>query len=122
MAAEAVEHEAEQVEFEDEPEAGQAGPEGPPVGAVLAGIFQSVGNVVCTRAGVSKITDQEAATIGHAAADVAALYDFEVSPEVAAWLGLGMAAVGVLGPRLDEYAATIEPGPVVDPGAVHGNA
>jgi hypothetical protein len=115
MAAEAHATEAEQVEFETEDEGGagsgfegQQGPEMPPLGPVLATLFQTVGNVACARAGVSAISDQEAAEIGNAAANVAALYDVEVSPEVAAWLGLGMVAFSVVGPRLEEYSATIE--------------
>lgn len=89
---------------------GAAGPEAEPLDAamlasVIAGAFRTVGDLVCARAGVDSITEREAAGVGEAAAKVAAFYDLgNVSPKVAAWIGLGFAVGGVALPRLQAAA------------------
>lgn len=67
-----------------------------------------VGNIVTARAGVDPLSEVERQAVGEAAANVAVQYDLEkLSPQAAAWLGLGVAVVGVAAPRVEQYRRTL---------------
>lgn len=77
----------------------------------VAGI-SAIGAIITTRAGVDPLTQAECLSVGTAAAGVAMQYDLaKLSPRAAAWMGLGMAVVGVTAPRLEQYRKTIEAEP-----------
>jgi hypothetical protein len=79
-------------------------------------LFTLVGDIVAVRFGVAPLSPSEAGHLGASAATVAAQYDFEMDPKMAAWFGLGMASFAVVGPRLQQYRANVEAAAtVVDP-------
>jgi hypothetical protein len=55
-----------------------------------------------------EITEQEAAILGKGIADVAAQYDFGLSPKQQAWSALAMACVMVYGPRTSLVIGTVK--------------
>ena len=81
------------------------------VGA-FATLFEVLGNLIATRAGVSALDDAEVMALAKGAQGVLDHYPIQMDAKAAAWIGLGMTAVAVATPRVMEYrekaAATIE--------------
>jgi hypothetical protein len=80
---------------------------------VCSVLVSAIGGVICSRADVAALTEQETAAVGGALANVAAQYDLTMSPKTAAWLGLAVVVAGVALPRQKEIEARkkIQPAP-----------
>lgn len=83
----------------------------PDAGLVFLGcqIIDGLGGIVTARAGVAPLTGEEVQRLGQAVATVAAQYDLDkLPPKTAAWIGLGLATMGVVAPRLPQRRAGAE--------------
>jgi hypothetical protein len=70
-----------------------------------------IGGIACARARVTPLEPGEVQALADAVAGVAEQYDFDMSPKVAAWIGLGVTASAVIvrRERLDPPANDAEP-------------
>jgi hypothetical protein len=77
---------------------------------VIALAVKTVGNAICVRASVETLNDVEVSSLAEAFANVAAQYDLSrLDPKAAAWIGAGIAVVGVAAPRVAAYQAARAP-------------
>ena len=93
-----IEDDVSGLEFEDDSEAqfeAEPEPVDKELAASITGIVMMGGNVICERLGVKRITLEEAAAIGQAAAGVARFYPIRTDPKTMAWMGL-IGAVGMV--------------------------
>lgn len=71
------------------------------LGKLMAQVAVGIGRPLCARARVTEISKEEADTIGLALADLMIVYNWNriEDPRVAAWIGVGVSVVGVIGNR-----------------------
>lgn len=71
--------------------------------AALAPVLRGIGSALCGRAGVSEVTAAEAEAVAAPLAKLLRLYNLGPKSEKGqAWLGFGLAALGIIAPRLEE--------------------
>ncbi|ARJ65476.1 hypothetical protein WV31_07330 [Magnetospirillum sp. ME-1] len=93
------------VEAAAEVEAAVPAPEPPPVAeeglvSAMGMMVKGLSGPLCRRANVTGLDDAEAAMMGAAIAQLVTVYDIgPKDPKGAAWMGFGMAAIGILGNR-----------------------
>ncbi len=72
---------------------------------LLAGSVLIVGNIICARAKVDMVSDEEAGALGGNVANMLRLYDFKGNPKVVGWCLLGSTVAAITLPRLGQYQA-----------------
>ena len=88
-------------ETSPEPDQAEVGRDGLIMAASMG--VAAVGQIVTSRYKVSALTEAEVQAVAGPLVAVMALYDWHVSPAVAAWGTLGLALAGVMGPRMEEH-------------------
>jgi len=71
--------------------------------AAIVPLVRIVGEVLTARAKVSPLDDGEVRHLALALTNVAAQYQFAMSPRAAAWLGLGFVSSAIIEKRSDEW-------------------
>lgn len=66
---------------------------------MVAPMIAGLGAVICKRAHVTGLDQSEVDALTNSVVGVAALYDFQMAPKTAAWLGLGMTGLAIVGNR-----------------------